>query len=114
MTLNNYQKMCYRRLGNIAENAISEKLKQNLESAHIEMRAGAYLSCAWLNTILISVVSVIIYFTIILLIQLELGIILLLTMIPILSTVGAYFYYMHMPAMVAKSRGKKIDDRDLG
>jgi flagellar protein FlaJ len=109
MPLNNYQKMCYRRFGDIAENAIKEKLKKNLESAHIEMRAEAYLSCAWVNTLLAGAVSTIIYFSLIFLIEMELGMILLLATIPALTTLGAYLYYMYMPAMTAKSRGKKID-----
>jgi len=109
MPLNNYQKMCYRRFGDIAENAISEKLKQDLESAHIEMRAGAYLSCAWINTLLAGGVATVVYMILILLIKMELGTILLLAILPALITLGIYLYYMHMPAMTAKSRGKKID-----
>ena len=109
MPLNNYQKMCYRRFGDVAENAISEKLKKNLESAHIEMRAGAYLSYAWVNTLLAGVVSIVIYLSFILLIKMEIGMILLLAIFPALTTLSFYLYYMYMPAMTARSRGKKID-----
>jgi len=109
MPLNNYQKMCYRRFGDIAENAISDKLKLDLESAHIEMRAGAYLSCAWVNTLLAGTVSATIYLSLIFLIKMELGIILLLAIIPALVTLGAYLYYMYTPLLTARSRGKKID-----
>jgi flagellar protein FlaJ len=109
MSLNNYQKMCYRRFGDVAENAISEKLKQDLESAHIQMRAGAYLSCAWVNTLIAGTVSATVYLLLIFLIKMELGIILLLAIIPGATTLGAYLYYMYMPLFTARSRGKKID-----
>ncbi len=109
MPLNNYQKMCYRRFGDVAENAISDKLKQDLESAHIEMRAGAYLSCAWVNTLLAGIVSTTIYFSLILLIKMELGMILLLATIPALATLITYLYFTYSPALTARARGKKID-----
>jgi flagellar protein FlaJ len=109
MPLNNYQKMCYSRLGRFAENAASDKLKKDLERAHIEMRAGAYLSCAWLNTLLAGVVSSIVYLNLLLFIQLELELVLLLGLIPVLATGMVYFYHIVMPATKAKARGKKID-----
>ena len=109
MPLNNYQKMCYRKFGRIAESGATDKLKENLESAHIEMRAGAYLSCVWFNTILAAVVSTVVYLNLIIFIELELGVMLLLTLIPVISTVFVYFYYMNMPAIRAKARSKKID-----
>jgi len=109
MPLNNYQKMCYRKFGRIAESGATDKLKEGLESAHIEMRAGAYLSCVWFNTILVAVISTVVYLNLIIFIGLELGIMLLLALIPIISTVSVYFYYMKMPSIRAKARGKKID-----
>ncbi len=109
MPLNNYQKMCYRKFGRIAESGATDKLKENLESAHIEMRAGAYLSCVWFNTILAAVVSTVVYLNLIIFIELELGVMLLLTLIPAISTVLVYFCYMKMPGIRAKKRGKKID-----
>ena len=38
-----------------AEDAASEKLKLDLERAHIDMRPGAYLSYVWVNTIFTAV-----------------------------------------------------------
>ncbi|MDH7516742.1 MAG: type II secretion system F family protein [Candidatus Thermoplasmatota archaeon] len=101
--------MCYRRLGDVAENAVTEKLKQNLESAHIEMRAGAYLSYAWVNTVLAGTIAVLLYLSFIMLIKMELVITLLLAIFPALATLGIYLYYMHAPGLKARARGKKID-----
>lgn len=109
MPLNNYQKMCYRRFGSIAENVVNARLKKNLESAHIQMRAGAYLSYAWVNTILASVISIVIYLSLIVFIRFELGLALLMIMIPVMITFFVYLYYMYMPYSKARGRGKKID-----
>jgi len=109
MPLNNYQKMCYRRFGTVTESAATEKLKEDLERAHIEMRAGAYLACAWLNTMIAAVVSAAVYLNLIIFIPMDLGLILLFSLIPVVVTVIVYFYYIIMPASKARSRGKKID-----
>lgn len=109
MPLNNYQKMCYRRLGRVAENAASDRLREDLESAHIDMRAGAYLSCVWFNTILAFTVSTVVYINLILFLQLDIPVILLLLVIPTFSTLIVYFYYLKTPAFRGKARGKKID-----
>lgn len=109
MSLNNYQKMCYRRFGAVAENVVSDKFKENLEKAHIEMRAGAYLSCIWVNTVLAAVVSTIIYVNLILFIKMDFQLILLLSLMPVISTLIVYFYHINMPVRRAKSRGKRID-----
>jgi len=109
MPLNNYQKMCYKRFGSIAERVATDKLKLSLERAHIEMRAGAYLSCAWFNTILAALVSTMLYIILIIFIKLDLGAILSLSLIPVICTVFVYLYYVIMPSSRAKARGKKID-----
>jgi len=109
MPLNNYQKMCYRRFGTIAENVVNDKMKDSLEKAHIEMRAGAYLSCVWFNTILAAIVSTAIYVNLVLFIRMDFGIVVLLGLIPIMTTSIVYLYHMSMPARRAKARGKKID-----
>jgi len=109
MPLNNYQKMCYRRLGRTAESAATDKLKEALERAHIEMRAGAYLSCAWFNTVIAAIVSTVVYLNLIIFIQMDLGQVLLLSIIPIVCTLLVYLYYMNMPAGRARARGKRID-----
>jgi len=109
MALNNYQKMCYRRLGETAEGVASHNLKENLEKAHIEMRVGAYLACAWFNTIIAAIVSTAVYINLIIFIQMDLWLILLFAMIPILTTAFSYLYFISMPASKARARGKKID-----
>ncbi len=109
MLLNNYQKMCYRRFGRTAENLVSDKLKLDLERAHIEMRPAAYLSCVWLNTILACVVSFFIYVTLVIFMNLSLILAILFLFIPAFATIAVYFGYLIVPASKAKSRAKKID-----
>jgi flagellar protein FlaJ len=109
MALNNYQKMCYRWFGNTAESIVNEKLKSDLEKAHIEIRAGAYISCAWLNTIFTAIISSVIYLSLIIILPLELYLIIVFLLIPVSFTLMIFLYYKYKPAMKAKSRAKKID-----
>ena len=94
MALNSYQKMCYKWFGRVAENAVTEKLELDLERAHIDLRADAYLSYAWMNTILAFVVSAIVYVSLIVFLQPSLWVILLLIIIPVFTTIVVYFYYL--------------------
>jgi len=109
MPLNNYQKMCYKWFGRTAEGSASEKLKDDLEKAHMEIRAGAYISYTWFNTILAAGISTIIYLTLVIFLSLDVMLILLFTIIPILTTVVVYFALLSMPGSKAKGRGKKIE-----
>jgi flagellar protein FlaJ len=109
MALNTYQKMCYRWFGRIAENLASEKMMDDLEKAHMEVRAGAYLSTVWVNTLLTAVVTFSLIITMVLFIDIELWMILALMMVPVLCTLLAYFYLMSYPSQKAKSRARKID-----
>ena len=109
MALNNYQKMCYRWFGETAESMANEKIKKDLEKAHIEIRAGAYISCAWVNTILTAVITTVIYVNLIVILSLGLYLDIMLLIIPVLFTLIVYLYYRYKPSMKAKSRGKKID-----
>jgi len=109
LPLNGYQKVCYRWFGRIAENIAKDRLKSNLEQAHIEMRAAAYLSFIWMNTILAAVVSSFIAVTMFLVLNLDLIFIIIFILIPVFSTVGTYFFLMNLPSSKAKARGKKID-----
>ena len=95
MALNSYQKMCYKWFGRVAENAVTEKLELDLERAHIDLRAGAYLSYAWANTILAFVVSAVVYVSLIVFLQSPLWLTLLLIVIPVFTTIGVYFYYLN-------------------
>ncbi len=101
--------MCYRWFGHIAENIVTEKLKNNLETAHIEMRAGAYLSYVWLNTILAAVISSFLFLTLFIFISPPMVFALFFVLLPVAITAGAYFFLMNLPASKAKARGKKIN-----
>jgi len=109
MPLNNYQKTCYRWFGRMAENTASDKMKLDLERAHIDMRPGAYLACVWVNTILASVISTVVYLSLVLFLSLQLILVVVLVIIPLLCTIFTYFYFMSLPNIKGKARGKKID-----
>ena len=109
MPLNNYQKMCYRWFGRSAESVVTEKMKDDLERAHIAIRPGAYISCMWVNTILAAIVSTVVYLSLIIFLSTEIWLSFLLVIIPVLSTGLAYLYFKTMPSSRAKSRAKKID-----
>jgi flagellar protein FlaJ len=109
VSLNNYQKMCYRWFGHTAERVVSEKIKKDLESAHINMRPGAYISYIWVNTILAATVAIIIYFSLFLFFSLDILVIFGLISIPLFTILFTFLFFMKMPASKAKVRGKKID-----
>ena len=109
MALNNYQKMCYRWFGRTAESIANEKIKFDLERAHINIRAGAYISCVWFNTIFTAVISSVIYLSLIIILPFEFYLMIIFLSFPISFTLIVYLYYRYKPAMKAKSRAKKID-----
>jgi len=109
MPLNSYQKLCYKWFGRIAEDTGTDKTKDALEKAHMEMRAAAYLSFVWVNTLLIGFISTVLILCIIILSTLEAWMTLALLLIPPLCTIFVYFFLMSWPASKAKSRAKKID-----
>ena len=109
MPLNGYQKVCYRWFGHTAENVANERLKQDLERAHINMRAGAYISYVWMNTILSFVVATFVFLTLFVFVAPPIFMIILFIALPIFITFITYFLMMKYPAMRARSRGKKID-----
>ena len=101
--------MCYKWFGRTAESVVSEKMKDNLESAHITLRPGAYISCMWVNTILAAVISTVIYFTLVIFLLPNIWLAFILIIIPIFVTFLTYLFFKIMPASKAKSRAKKID-----
>ena len=109
MPLNNYQKMCYRWFGRSAENVVTDKMKASLESAHITIRPGAYVSYTWVSTVVAAIVSTVIYLTLIIFLSVDILISFMLLIIPVLGTLITYLYFKSMPSRRAKARGKKID-----
>jgi len=109
MPLNNYQKMCYRWFGQIAESTASDKMRLCLERAHIDMRAGAYLACVWVNTLLAALISTVVLVSLILFLSLDIVLIVILAFAPIIATIITYFVLVNLPSSKAKARGKKID-----
>jgi flagellar protein FlaJ len=115
MALNKYQKFCYKRFGDVAEIKANEKLKNELQSAHIDIRASAYLSSIMLNSLLSLVVSscVIGFFVLFLLplagVYLDKFVTIFFLLIPVMVAVGVYFVSQSLPTSKAKARGKAID-----
>jgi len=109
MPLNSYQKMCYRWFGKTAENASNDKLELELERAHIDLRAAAYLSSVWVTTILAIVVLAVVFTVLVFLLSLNIATSFLLLLIGGMVIILIYFYFMKMPSMRAKARAKKIN-----
>jgi len=109
LPLNSYQKLCYRWFGRIAENASSEKLGLNLEKAHIDMRVAAYLSFVWVTTILVAIITAVVFISLILFLGLDIAISLLFIILIAVVTVVGYYLLMKLPYFKARSRAKKID-----
>lgn len=107
--------MCYGWFGRIAEEKVSETLKNDLQSAHIEIRAGAYLSTVMLNSLL-GFVATAVFICVFVFFLLPLAGVYLTGMlamfflfIPVLVGVLIYVISLLFPRSKAKSRGKKID-----
>lgn len=107
--------MCYGWFGRIAEEKVSETLKNDLQSAHIEIRAGAYLSTVMLNSLL-GFVATAVFICVFVFFLLPLDGVYLTGMlamfflfIPVLVGVLIYVISLLFPGSKAKSRGKKID-----
>ena len=107
--------MCYGWFGRIAEEKVSETLKNDLQSAHIEIRAGAYLSTVMLNSLL-GFVATAVFICVFVFFLLPLAGVYLTGMlamfflfIPVLVGVLIYVISLLFPGSKAKSRGKKID-----
>ena len=109
MPLNAYQKMCYRWLGRIAENSSTEKLGLELERAHIDMRPAAYLAYVWVNTIIVAIISTVVFSSLILFLSLDISITIFFIVLIVLITVLSYFVLLKLPSFKAKARGKQID-----
>jgi flagellar protein FlaJ len=115
MTLTRYQQISYKWFGRFGEKQASDHLQKNLYSAHMEIRAGAYLSSAILTTILALLVTFCFFMILLFLllpalsVQLPLGLTVVFLLLPVLLGVLTYVVMLWLPGTIAKSRGKKID-----
>ena len=115
MTLTKYQRMSYKWLGRFGERRANQHLQDALQSAHMEIRAGAYLSYVFLSTIIgfLCSLTVIVTFVFILLplagVVLDNGLVIFFLFIPGFITVIIYAMLLSLPKSRAKKRKKKID-----
>jgi len=115
MTLTKYQRASYKWFGRFGEKRANEHLQTSLQSAHMEIRAGAYLSYVLLSTILAFLVSFCIFVSLTFIIfpalhvQLGIGLVIFFLLIPILIGVLTYMVLLSLPKSRAKARKKKID-----
>jgi archaeal flagellar protein FlaJ len=115
MTLTKYQRKSYKLLGQFSEKKVNEHLQNNLYSAHMEIRAGAYLSYVLLTTLLVSVATfgffVILLFVLfpVMHITLGIGFMIFFLLIPLLIGLLTYMILVSLPKSRGKARKKKID-----
>ena len=115
MTLTKYQRMSYKWLGQFSEKKVNEHLQNNLYSAHMEIRAGAYLSYVLLSTVLVLVATfgffIILLFVLfpVMHITLGIGFMVFFLLIPLLIGLLTYVILLSLPKSRGKARKKKID-----
>lgn len=115
IALTKYQRMSYKWLGRVGERRANEHLQQALQSAHMDIRAGAYLSFVLLSTI-IGFLSSMIVFTILLFcffpligVVIDTELVVFLLFIPGFISIIIYAVLLSLPKSKAKTRKKKID-----
>jgi flagellar protein FlaJ len=115
ITLTKYQRMSYKWLGRVGEKRANLHLQEALQSAHMEIRAGAYLSYVILSAIIgfLSTMIGIVLFVFILLplvgVVLDIGLTVFFLFIPGFIGVLIYAVLLSLPKSKAKGRKKKID-----
>jgi len=115
MTLTKYQRMSYKWLGRLGERRANQHLQDALQSAHMEIRPGAYLSYVFLSTIIgfLSALIVMVTFVFILLpllgMVLDTGLVIFFLFIPGFIAVIIYAMLLSLPKSRAKKRKKMID-----
>jgi archaeal flagellar protein FlaJ len=115
MTLTKYQRMSYKWLGRFGERRANQHLQEALQSAHMEIRAGAYLSYVFLSTLIGFLVSLIVMITFVFIIlplvgvTLDTGLVIFFLFIPGFIAVIIYAMMLSLPKSRAKKRKKKID-----
>jgi flagellar protein FlaJ len=115
ITLTKYQRVSYKWFGRFGERRASQHLQHSLQSAHMEIRAGAYLSFVLLSSIIVFLVSlcVLSFFIFLLLpavqVNLDIGLIVLFLLLPACFGVLTYVIMLSLPKSRAKARKKFID-----
>ena len=107
--------MSYKWFGQFGEKRKNQRLQNALQSAHMEIRAGAYLSYVLLSTILVFLVSLIVFVSLVFLIfplvnvVLDIGLVVFVLLIPVFISVLLCVILLHLPKSRAKTRKRKID-----
>jgi flagellar protein FlaJ len=115
MTLTKYQRTSYKWLGRFGERRANQHLQDALQSAHMEIRAGAYLSYVFLSTLigfLCSMIVMVVFLFILLPlfgVGLDTGLVVFFLFIPGFIAVIIYGMLLSLPKSRAKKRKKKID-----
>jgi len=107
--------MSYKWFGQFGEKKANQHLQEALQSAHMEIRAGAYLSYALLSTIIVFLVSFIMVVSLVFLVfplvkvMLDIGLVVFFLLIPVFISVLTFAILLYLPKSRAKARKKKID-----
>ena len=107
--------MSYKLLGRFGEKKANQHLQEALQSAHMEIRAGAYLSYILLSTVIVFLVSLIVMVSLVFLIfpvvniVLDVRLIVFFLLIPVFISALVYILLLSVPKNRAKTRKKKID-----
>ena len=102
-------------MGRVGEKRANEHLQEALQSAHMEIRAGAYLSYVLLSTLLGFLSSLIVFVVLIFLllpligVNLDTGLVIFFLLIPGFIAVVIYAMMLSRPKSKAKARKRKID-----
>jgi archaeal flagellar protein FlaJ len=113
--LKTLEKKAYAWFGGFTQEHISESLKLAMESAHITMKADAYMATSllysFISLLATCIFFVVLYFTFFPLFDITLVPFhwLLFTVMPVAMFGLTYAVFLQIPASKAKSRGKKID-----
>jgi archaeal flagellar protein FlaJ len=107
--------MSYKWFGQFGEKRANQHLQEALQSAHMEIRAGAYLSYVFLSTIIVFLVSLIIFVSLVFLIfplvniVIHVGLVVFMLLIPVFISAIVCVILLSIPKSRAKTRKKKID-----
>jgi flagellar protein FlaJ len=107
--------MSYKWFGQFGEKRKNQRLQDALQSAHMEIRAGAYLSYVILSTVLVLLVSFLICVSLVFLVFplvnviLNVGLVVFILLIPVFISVLLFVVLLYRPKSRAKTRKRKID-----